>query len=90
MTDQTHLKSLSRAIEIINLLEDHFSLSAYEISDLLNIPRSTAYKYIAKLREHGFISYDEQTEKYKLGIRLYILGSLVQSQIKIDKIDIMH
>jgi DNA-binding IclR family transcriptional regulator len=65
-------------------------LSAREISDSLGTPRSTTYKYLAILREHGLVDYDKESGRYKLGLRLLEFGSFVRSQIEIDKIAIPY
>lgn len=87
MRDRTSFKSLLRAINILDLFQkERTMLSVPHISAALRIPRSTTYKYLAILREHGFVDYDGQSGEYKLGLRLYELGSFVKSQVSIDKL----
>ena len=61
-------------------------LDVAEISSSLKMPRSSVYKYIAALREHGFVDYDNQAGAYKLGIKFLHYASLVQSQIRLDEL----
>lgn len=87
MRGKTSFKSLLRAINILDLFQkERTMLSVPHISAALRIPRSTAYKYLAVLREHGFVDYDEQSGKYKLGMRLFEFGSFIKSQASIDKL----
>jgi DNA-binding IclR family transcriptional regulator len=91
MRDKEPFKSLLKAIDILNLLlRKRIMLSPYEISGSLGTPRSTTYKYLAILREHGFVDYDKESGRYKLGLRLFEFGSFVKSQIEIDKIAIPY
>jgi IclR family transcriptional regulator, KDG regulon repressor len=83
---RSQFKSLLRAIDILSLLEENAALSVTEISDLLAFPRSTTYKYLAVMRERRMVDYDQILEKYKLGMRLFELGTVVQNRIAIDRI----
>src|SRR4030043_1100600 len=83
---RNQFKSLLRAIDMLDLLEENATLSVAEISNLLGLPRSTTYKYLARMRECRFLDYDQSLEKYKLGMKLFELGTAVQNRIAIDRI----
>jgi IclR family transcriptional regulator, KDG regulon repressor len=83
---RSHFKSLLRAIDILDLLEENAALSVTEISDILAFPRSTTYKYLAVMRESRMVDYDRILEKYKLGMKLFEFGTAVQNRIAIDRI----
>jgi DNA-binding IclR family transcriptional regulator len=83
---RSQFKSLLRAIDILSLLEENASLSVAEISSHLAFPRSTTYKYLAVMRECRFVDYDQSLEKYKLGMKLFELGTTVQNRIVVGKI----
>jgi DNA-binding IclR family transcriptional regulator len=87
---RSQFKSLLRAIDILDLLEENAALSVTEISDLLAFPRSTTYKYLAVLRECRMVDYDQILEKYKLGMKLFELGTAVQDRIALDRIARPH
>jgi DNA-binding IclR family transcriptional regulator len=83
---RNQFKSLLRAIDMLDLLEENAALSVAEISNLLGLPRSTTYKYLAVMRECRFLDYDQSLEKHKLGMKLFELGTAVQNRIAIDRI----
>ena len=83
---RNQFKSLLRAIDMLDLLAENATLSVAEISNLLELPRSTTYKYLAVMRECRFLDYDQSLEKYKLGMKLFELGTAVQNRIAIDRI----
>jgi IclR family transcriptional regulator, KDG regulon repressor len=83
---RSQFKSLLRAIDILDLLEENAALSVTEISELLAFPRSTTYKYLAVMRECRMVDYDQILEKHKLGMKLFELGTAVQNRIAIDRI----
>jgi IclR family transcriptional regulator, KDG regulon repressor len=83
---RSQFKSLLRAIDILDLLEENAALSVTDISDLLAFPRSTTYKYLAVMRECRMVDYDQILEKYKLGMKLFEFGAAVQNRIALDRI----
>ena len=65
-----------KAVEILDLfLARKTSLGAIEISDSLSIPRSTTYKYLSILKEHRFLDYDSETNKFSLGFKFFEFGA---------------
>jgi DNA-binding IclR family transcriptional regulator len=83
--------TLAKSLDIVDLLTRMTGdLNVTEISEQLNMPKSTAYKYLAVLRERGFLEYDSVAKTHSLGFRLLELASLVQSQSRLDKIALPH
>jgi len=79
--------TLIKAVEILDLfLAKKTALGANEISNSLDIPRSTTYKYLSILKERRILDYDSKANKFSLGFKFFEFGALVQSQITIDKI----
>ena len=83
---RSQFRSLLRAMDILDLLEKRTALPVAEISDALRIPRSTTYKYLAVMRECRLVDYERAMEKYRLGMRLFELGTAIQHQMTIDRI----
>lgn len=44
----------------------------------LKLPRSTAYRILARMADAGLLDHDQETGRYRLGIRLAALGALAQ------------
>ena len=83
---RSQFKSLLRAVDILDLLEEKGELSVNEVSELSKLPLSTVYKYLTVMKERGLVAYEKSLQKYRLGMRLFELGSSVQSRISIDRI----
>ena len=80
------IQSIDRALQIIEL----FSLEKYEwgiteISKALNIYKSNIYNVLITLAGRGFIVKDSKTDKYKLGIKFFELGSVVIKNMDLIK-----
>ncbi len=70
------VKSAARVLDILELLmqyPDGISLS--EISQHLDIPKSSAHGLLATLLGRGYLRAGRQERTYRLGVRLFELGS---------------
>ncbi len=56
-----------------------------ELSNELRINKSTVSKIISTFENHGLLTKNSETRKYRLGLRLFELGSLVASQLDLQK-----
>ncbi|GAB6193406.1 IclR family transcriptional regulator [Desulfocastanea catecholica] len=79
--------SLEKAIDILCLFEsEHLELSAQEIAENLSIPLSTTYKYLQVLKQKQFLSKNEQTNQFYLGLTILKLGLLAAKKTPVMKI----
>jgi len=86
---KTSLTSLEKGLNILNAFElDHLGLSAQEISDKLNIPISTIYRYIDILTSRGLLEKNRNNSKYHLGLQIFRLGHMASLNLML--IDISH
>lgn len=81
------IQSIDRALQVVEL----FSLEkpewgVTEISKALNIYKSNVHNVLTTLAERGFIIKDSRTDKYKLGIKFFELGSVVIKNMNLRKI----
>lgn len=74
------IKSLSKAIEIINIIAKAQGTSSLtEIAQESGYPPSTVYGILATLREHNVVEQSFDNGKYCLGKRLFEWGMFVNS-----------
>ena len=80
-------KSIDKALQILELfsMEKH-AWGITEISKALNIYKSNVHNVLSTLAERGFIKKDSKTNKYKLGIKFFELGSIVIKNMDLRKI----
>lgn len=84
MKDVKKVQSIDRAVSILECFsEDKKELKLSEISEKLGLNKSTVHGIITTLKYHGFISQNEETQKYKLGIRFIEFGDLVINSLNI-------
>ena len=85
--DKKIIKSIDRALQVLEL----FSLEkpewgVTEISRALNIYKSHVHNILSTFAEKGFVKKDSKTDKYKLGIKFFELGSIVIKNMDLRKI----
>lgn len=78
------MQSVDRFIRALELLgNSRNGLMITEISDELHLPISSVHRLLSSLREHGMVVQDENTKKYKLGVRLITIASGLLNQLDI-------
>lgn len=65
---------LTRALDLLDALEEGASLSLTEASVLTGINKATAYRILANLEARGYVARDPVSGRYRLGLRLAHLG----------------
>ncbi len=67
------IQSIDKALDLIELLSEHGSMSLIELTDMLNQPKSSTYRIILTLENRGFISRSDEDGKYCLGYKQLII-----------------
>lgn len=85
------LGSLQKGLDVLCCFDfTRPCLSAQEISERLNLPLSTTYKYLKSLHEKGFLVRNQETRNYELGLMLFRLGNVAASRMKPVTIALPH
>lgn len=79
------VQSIDRAFDILEVLvENSEGLGVTEISNELNIHKSTVYRLLSTLQYRGYVKQNNEG-KYKIGLKLFEVGSLVINNIDLRK-----
>lgn len=72
-----HTRAVSRALRILTsfTIKD-FELSVADLYEKLGIHKSTLVRLLQCMAEEGFIEQNQETGKYRLGIKTFEIGSL--------------
>lgn len=87
--DDSHyaVQSLDRAIDLIEAFHDGTEeLGVAELALMLGLPRATVHRLLASLTHRGFLAHDERSGRYRLGLKLFELGSLVGNSLDVKSI----
>src|SRR5690554_3390422 len=83
------IQALDRGLQVLDLFRsDKKEWGITEISDALNLYKSSVYNILTTLEKHEFVTQDTKSKKYKLGVKLFELGSIFIQDIELK--DIAH
>ncbi|GIQ69188.1 IclR family transcriptional regulator [Xylanibacillus composti] len=69
------VRAVERALDILLCFTDANELTLTEIAMRVGLHKSTAYRLLASLEHKGFVIRDAESEKYRLGFRLWELSA---------------
>jgi DNA-binding IclR family transcriptional regulator len=74
------VRSVDRAVAILDLLGQGGSRTGAELARELHVHRSTALRLLATLERHALVERDPRSARYRLGRRLQQLASVVTGE----------
>ncbi|WAH35614.1 IclR family transcriptional regulator [Alicyclobacillus dauci] len=81
---QEHLSSVHNAIRILQEFSDDTPVMGIsELSARLGLAKSTIYRLLQTLSETGLVDKDVHSRKYRLGIGMFVIGSVVYRSTEI-------
>src|SRR5437762_8338175 len=80
MSNDVAVRSVDRAVFILDALAQGESRTGAEIARELRVHRSTALRLLGTLERHGLVERDQRTARYRLGRRLPQLASVVTGE----------
>jgi DNA-binding IclR family transcriptional regulator len=69
------VRAVERALDILLCFTEESDLSLTEISSRVDLHKSTVHRLLASLEGKGFIRRDPDTERYRLGYRMWELSA---------------
>lgn len=80
------IKSIEKALNLLELLSDNKEMSITEIGKKLHMGLSTVYRMLITLKCRGYVIQNQQTSRYTLAIKLFVLGCKVQRAMNLVKL----
>jgi DNA-binding IclR family transcriptional regulator len=84
--DAAVIRSVDRAVAILDLLAREGWRSGAEVARELKVHRSTALRLLGTLERHALVERDPRTAKYRLGRRLPQLASVVTGELDLRSV----
>jgi IclR family KDG regulon transcriptional repressor len=78
------INKLDQILSLFSL--EQTELSGPEIAELIRRPKSTVYRLLGKFTAAGYIDQDQDTGRYRLGIRLAALGDVARHSTSIQRL----
>ena len=80
ISEKERIKSIDKVLDLLEFLSiNEQEIGVAEISKKINMGLSTVHRILTTLKSRGYINQNEQTAKYRLGIKLFELGCAVQN-----------
>lgn len=81
------LSSVATAIELLKAFsEDEFEIGISALAKRLGVAKSTAHRLATTLASEGLLEQDRASGKYRLGIALFRLGTLVRRRMNVSEV----
>jgi IclR family KDG regulon transcriptional repressor len=86
------IRSISRALELLELFIEEPELSLTEISQQLDVSLSTTFRLVATLQAHDYLERSSENRKYRLGVACLELGGtfLRQNDLRTQALPILR
>lgn len=81
--NNNNIQSIVRVSQILHCFINYDELGITEISQKTKLNKSTAFGLINTMESIGFLTQNPQTKRYRLGIKLFTFGSLVERRMDI-------
>lgn len=86
MDEKGTVKSVRRAIKILESFGSEEGMSVTDISKKLNFPKSSVHEILSTLVMENILEKDPDNSRYHLGLKLFELGNRARSNLEIRKI----
>jgi DNA-binding IclR family transcriptional regulator len=77
---------VSKALDVLNVLASKGSMSLAEICQQVEQPKSSVFRYLVTLEEHGYVQRSRHGDEYSLGLKLIELGRAVTKQFTVHEV----
>ncbi|TRZ56770.1 MAG: IclR family transcriptional regulator [Rhodocyclaceae bacterium] len=79
---KTRLSSVANAIRLVKVFsDDEYEIGITDLGKRLMLPKSTVHRLASTLIDAGMLEQNAETGKYRLGLVLFELGSLVRRKM---------
>lgn len=77
---------LAKALDLLDLLARQGAMSLTQLCQELGQPKSSVFRYLVTLEEHGYVQRAQNGETYSLGLKLLELGRSVTNQFTVHEV----
>lgn len=68
------------AADVLNALAAEGPMGVTQLAKRLSLPKARTHRYLKSLTKTGFVSQDRDTDKYRIGVRFWVVGQSVADQ----------
>ena len=71
------IQSAVRTLQIIEYLAETGGSSVKEVAEFIGESKTTAHRFLASIKDQGFLEQDSESKKYKLSLKLFEIGNKI-------------
>jgi IclR family KDG regulon transcriptional repressor len=87
MKKQPPVKAIEKALSILDCFSQaDFELDLSQIAQMTGLPKTTVFRILTTLEKGRLVSQNQESKKYKLGLRLFELGSVVLRKMELREV----
>jgi IclR family acetate operon transcriptional repressor len=87
MSNSYIVQPVYKALQVLRCLGDERrELALSEICYRVDLPKTTVFRYLQTLCACGFVTFDHDTELYRIGLRVWELGQSVHEPLRIREV----
>jgi DNA-binding IclR family transcriptional regulator len=80
------VRSVRRAIRILEAFRDGSSYTVTELARALGLPKSSVYELVSTLVSEGLLAKEDPTSRYRLGLRLVELARAANQHLEVRQV----
>jgi len=80
------VRSVRRAIRILEAFREGPSLTVTELSRALKLPKSSVYELVSTLAAEGLVKKEDSSNRYRLGLRLVELARAANHELEVHQV----
>ena len=80
------MRSVSRAVQILDAVSEGPSLTVTELSRALKLPKSSVYELVSTLAAEGLVKKEDSSRRYRLGLRLVELARAANHDLEVRQV----
>lgn len=87
MSTSTAVQTVDRLVKIIDSFSSsRRSWTLTDLSEYLDLPKSTLHRFLRSLEAHGIVRQEEDSKQWHLGYRLLVWGSLAEKSTALQDV----
>jgi DNA-binding IclR family transcriptional regulator len=80
------VRSVSRAVQILDAVSEGPSLTVTELSRALKLPKSSVFELVSTLAAEGLVKKEDSSSRYRLGLRLIELARAAGHDLEVRQV----
>jgi IclR family acetate operon transcriptional repressor len=80
------LQSLDRALSVLVAVANAERATLTDLSLALGVPTATTHRILTTLQKHGFVTFDEEQQDWRIGIEAYRTGAAFMNRMNLTEV----